>query len=321
MRRRNILALTGAAVALAPIAARAQPAKVAVIGMLVVAAPSAPTFGRLFRDAMRRLGYVEGRTVRYELRSDDGQLSRLPELAAELVRLKVDVIVAYLTPAALAAKQATRDIPIVMGAAGDPLAAGLIDSLARPGGNVTGVSNMASDAAGKCVELSRELLPHARRVAALTNAPDPFSKPFLEKIRVAGAATGTTIDVLSIREASELEAVFASLDKAPPDTMILQASLPTKLVAELAIKHKIPSLSITRSFPEAGGLMSYAAEGDDLYRSVAGVVDKILKGAKPADLPVAQPTKFELVINLKTAKAIGLTIPTPLFQRADELIE
>jgi len=182
MRRRKVLGQTAGMAMAVPLALAAQPAKVPVIGVLVVGATGSENFWRLFRDDMRKLGFIDGRTVRYEFRSDQGRLARLPELAAELVRLKVDLIVTWFTPAALAAKQATRDIPIVMALAGDPVAAGLIESLARPGGNVTGMSGMSSDLAGKCVELSRELLPQARRVAALVNTLDPFSKAFLDKI-------------------------------------------------------------------------------------------------------------------------------------------
>src|SRR5260221_4672897 len=182
MRRREILTLAGGTLMLQPLALRAQPAKVPTVGVLVVSAPGLDKFWRLFRDDMRRLGYIDGQTVRYEFRSDQGQLSRLPELAAELVRLKVDVIVVWFTPAAQAAKEATRDIPMVMALVGNPEAVGLVDSLARPGGNVTGMSGLAAELSGKGVEILREILPSTRRVAALTNASDPFSKPFLERI-------------------------------------------------------------------------------------------------------------------------------------------
>jgi len=321
VKRREVLGLTAGMAMLAPVAVAAQPAKVPVIGVLVVGLPGSDSFWRLFRDAMRKLGYIDGQSVRYEFRSDQGQLGRLPELAAELVRLKVDVIVPWFTPAALAAKQATRDIPIVMATSGDPLAAGLVASLARPGGNVTGMSGMVSDLAGKCVELSRELLPQARRVAALANVPDPFSKAFLDKIQMAGRATGMPIEPVLINNPADLEPAFAALEKGPPGTVIVQPSLPTRRVAELALAHRIPAMSPARTFAEAGGLMSYAPDEAELYRQAANIVVKVLKGAKPADLPVEQPTKFELVLNLKTAKALGLTIPTPLFQRADDVIE
>jgi putative ABC transport system substrate-binding protein len=270
---------------------------------------------------MRELGYVEGQSIRFEFRSDEGQAGRLPELAAELVRLKVDMIVTWFTPAARAAKQATREIPIVMALAGNPIETGLVESLARPGGNVTGMSNVGSELAGKTIELIRELLPSARRVAALVNAPDPFSKPFLEQIRLGGQATGVTIDAIMIRGAEELEAAFPAMEQKRPDAIIVQASLPAKRLAELALRYRIPAVAVVRAFVEEGGLMTYSAAEADMYRRAAIYVDKILKGAKPADLPVEQPTKFELVINLKTAKALGLDIPFHLRQRADELIE
>ena len=321
MRRREVLGLTGGMAMAAPLALAAQPAKVPVIGVLVVGVPGGEKFWRLFRDDMRKLGYIDGQSVRYEFRSDQGQLARLPELAAELVQLKVDLIVTWFTPAALAAKQATRDIPIVMALAGDPLAAGLVESLARPGGNVTGMSGMASDLAGKCVDLSRELLPQARRVAALVNVPDPFSKAFLDKIQIAGKAAGIAIDPVLINNVAELEPAFAALEKAPPDTVIVQPSLPTRRVAELAIAHRLPAIAPAPRFTDAGGLLSYGADEADLYLRATNMVIKVLKGAKPADLPVEQPTKFEMVLNLKTAKALGLSIPTSLLQRADEVIE
>jgi putative ABC transport system substrate-binding protein len=292
-----------------------------LIGVLVVGQPGNEEFWRLFRDEMRKLGYIDGRSVRYEFRSDEGHLDRLPALAAELVQQNVDVIVTWFTPAAVAAKQATPDIPIVMASAGDPVAAGLITSLARPGGNVTGVSGMSSDLAGKCVELSRELLPQARRVAALINPPDPFSKAFLDKIQSAGKVAGIAIQPVPVNNIDELEPAFIALAKAAPDTVIVQPSLPSRRVAELAVRHKLPTLGPVRAQAEAGVLMTYSGDGADNYRKAASMVDRLLKGAKAADLPVEQPTRFRLVINLNTAKALGLTIPTPLFQRADDIIE
>jgi putative tryptophan/tyrosine transport system substrate-binding protein len=320
MRRRALITTIAAAAAL-PLAVRGQPAKVPVIGVLIVGLPAGEKFWRLFRDDMRKLGYIDGQSVRYEFRSDQGQIARLPGLAAELVRLKVDLIVTWFTPAAQAAKQATRDIPIVMGFTGDPLAAGLIESLSRPGGNITGISGMASDLSGKCVDLSRELLPQAGRVAALAYTADPFSKAFLDKIQLAGKAAGIAIEPVLIQGIADLEPAFAALEKARPDTVIVQPSLPVRRVTELALKYKLPTLGPVRTLAEDGGLISYAADEADAYRKAVSIVDKVLKGAKPADLPVEQPTKFELVINLRTAKAIGLTIPTPLFQRADDVIE
>jgi len=288
---------------------------------LVVESSASQRFWRLFREDMRELDYVEGKNVRYEFRSDGGQGSRLPALAAELVGLKVDLIVAWFTPAALAARQATRQIPIVMALVGNPVENGLVEGLARPGGNVTGMAALGAELAGKCVDLVRELVPSAHRIAALVNAPDPFSKPFLRQIQLNGEASGTAIEPIMIQSTAELDPAFTAMEKERPDAAIVQPSLPIKRVAELAIKSRIPAMSFIRDFANEGGLMSYGSEEADAYRKAAVYVDKILKGAKPADLPVQQPTKFELVVNLKTAKALGLTIPPSILARADEVIE
>jgi len=322
MRRRHlIISLFGAASALLPLASIAQQRKMPTIGVLVVGSPGVEDFWRLFREGMQDLGYIEGQNVRYEFRSDEGQINRLPELAAELVRIKVDVIVTWFTPAAQAAKRATREIPIVMALVGNPIETGLVESLARPGGNITGMAGVAAELAGKSVQLIREMMPSARRVAALANAPDPFSKPFVENIRLAGAATGTIIDVIMLRGVAEVEAAFPAMEKDRPDAVIVQPSLPTKRVAELAISSRIPAVSVIRGFAKDGGLMAYQSKEVDLYRQSASYVDKILKGAKPADLPIQQPTKFELIINMKTANAIGLTVPSAFLARVDEVIE
>ena len=253
MRRRDLLALLGGAAGAWPLAGAAQQPKMPTIGVLVVGSPGSQQFWQLFREDLRALGYVEGQSVRFEFRSDEGQASRLPDLAAELVRLKVDLIVTWFTPAALAAKQATSEIPIVMALAGNPVETGLVESLARPGGNVTGMAGVGAELAGKCVELIRDMLPSARRVAALANAPDPFSKPFLEQIQLGGAATGTTIDAIMIHNAEELEAAFPAMEKERPDAVIVQPSLPTKRVAELALKYRIPAVSFVRGSSRKAG--------------------------------------------------------------------
>jgi putative ABC transport system substrate-binding protein len=320
MKRRDFLAMVASA-ALWPLPGTAETAKVPTIGVLVVGSPASQRFWRLFQEDMRELDYVEGKNVRYEFRSDGGQGSRLPALAAELVGLKVDLIVAWFTPAALAARQATRQIPIVMALVGNPVENGLVESLARPGGNVTGMAALGAELAGKCVDLVLELVPSAHRIAALVNAPDPFSKPFLRQIQLNGEASGTTIEPIMIQSTAELDPAFTAMEKERPDAAIVQPSLPIKRVAELAIKSRIPAMSFIRDFANEGGLMSYGSEEADAYRKAAVYVDKILKGAKPADLPVQQPTKFELVVNLKTAKALGLTIPPLILARADEVIE
>jgi len=291
------------------------------IGVLVRAAPGWQRFWKLFPEALRELGYIEGQNIQFEFRSDEGQMSRLPELAAELVRLKVDVIVPWFTPAAVAVKQATREIPIVCGLCGDMVGTGLVESLARPGGNVTGSSSLNPELAAKTVELIREMVPSAHRVAVLANAPDPFSKQFLTQIQRAGEASGTEINAIMIHTAEELEAAFPAMETSRADAVIVQPSLPTKRVAELALSYRIPAVCTFRDFAYDGGLMAYFADEAEMYRGAAVLVGKVLKGANPAELPVEQPTRFELVINLKTARALGLDVPVQLQQLADEVIE
>jgi putative tryptophan/tyrosine transport system substrate-binding protein len=319
MRRREFTNLVAGVVVAWPFAARAQQTRRPKLGVLLVG--SRETFSRFFGEGLRELGYIDGQNITIELRSADEKLDRLPDLAAELVRLGVDVIIASETPAVQAAKRATTDIPIVMAPSGDPVGTGLIASLARPGGNVTGLSAAAAELAGKSLELIRELSPSARRVAALAHPTNPFTKPFLEQIQLVGRALGVEIQVLMVRDAEEFAAAFDEMDKQQIAAVIVQPTLPRAPVAELARQHRLPAVSGTRAFADAGGLMSYAGSLADRYRNAAPYVDKILKGAKPADLPVQQPTRFELVINLKTAKALGITVPQSLLQRADEVIE
>jgi putative tryptophan/tyrosine transport system substrate-binding protein len=323
MRRRLFLSLVAGVAAtssgLWPLAARTQPAKSARIGVLVAANPE--PFASRLREALRALGYVEGQRAVIELRSADGHPDRLAALAAELVRLRVDVIVASQTPAVTAAKQATREIPIVMAAAGDPVGTGLIASLARPGGNITGLSGTTAELGGKIIELIRELLPQARRVAVLANAADPFTRPFVEQIRTGAGTIGMESQIITVRGADEFEPAFASMTQARAEALIVQPSLPRKAALELALKQRLPAVSPTRLFAAEGGLVAYAASFTDIWAKAAVYVDRILKGAKPADLPVEQPTRYELVINLKTAKALGLEVPPTLLARADEVIE
>jgi len=275
----------------------------------------------LFQEGLRGLGYIEGQNILFEFRSAGGKVNLLPDLAAELVRLKVDIIVVWQTPTARAARQATSEIPIVMADVGDPVGTGLVASLARPGGNVTGLAGVTAELAGKSVELIRAMMPSASRVAVLVNSTDPFRKPFLEQIQLASRTLGLSIQPIMIGGGEELDVAFARMSKERIDAVIVQPSLPTKRAAELALKHRLAAVSVPRWFAEEGGLMSYSARLADLYRQAASYVDKILRGAKPADLPVMQPTTFELVINLKTAKAIGLTIPPSVLARADEVIQ
>ena len=320
MRRRDFIGgLVG--VAAAPLAAGGQQAAPHKIGVLVAGAPDPQPFWRIFREALADLGYVEGRNVVFEFRSAEGDRSRLNQLADDLVRLKVDVIVTWQTPTATAAKKATVDIPIVMADSGDPVGTGLIASLARPGGNITGMAGVTAELAGKSVELIRDLIPSTRTVAALCNGPDPFSKPFLEHIMQGGRMADIAIKPMILSSNNELDSAFSAMGQQQIDAVIVQPSLPTGRAAELALRHRLPATSVPRWFAVEGGLMSYSAQLADTYRQAATYVDKILKGAKPADLPVEQPTKYELIINLKTARTLGVTVPPAMLARADEVIE
>jgi putative ABC transport system substrate-binding protein len=321
MRRRDFLRVLGAAAVDWPLGARAQSAKLPTIGILVLGNPDPTPFLSAFRDGLRHLGYTEGQNIRLEIRSSDGRASLLSGIASELVRLKVDVIVALQTPPSIAAKQATSDIPIVMAGVGDPLETGLVASLSRPGGNVTGLSGGPKEVMGKNVELIREVLPSARRIGALANETDPFAKPFLAQVGDAASGVGMEVEPIMSRPSDPLEPVFKTMTDKRIDAVIIQGSMVRKEGAELALKHRLPAFSFVREWPLSGGLMAYSANFDELYRAAAVYVDKILKGAKPAEMPVQQPTKFELVINVKTATALGLTVPPSLLARADEIIE
>ena len=321
MKRREFITVLGGAVAAWPLAARAQQMKVYRIGALVVGNADVHSLRTELREALRKSGYVEGQNLFFEFRSAEERLERLPRLAKELVALKVDVIVAIYTPCALAAQRATREIPTVI-VSGNPIETGLVPSLSRPGGNITGVSLIAAELHGKCVELFRDMLPSVRRVAALGHAADPISKLFLEQVQLAGRTTGIEIaPALMVNVPGEIDESFATMRKERADAVIVQGSLASKKTAELALKHGLPAATVPRSFAEVGGLMSYGANGPDSFRRAAAFVVKILQGGKPADMPVEQPTKFELVINLKTARALGLDVPWFLQQRADEVIE
>ena len=321
MKRREFITVLGGAVAAWPLAARAQQMKVYRIGALVVGNADVHSLRTELREALRKSGYVEGQNLFFEFRSAEERLERLPRLAKELVALKVDVIVAIYTPCALAAQRATREIPTVI-VSGNPIETGLVPSLSRPGGNITGVSLIAAELHGKCVELFRDMLPSVRRVAALGHAADPISKLFLEQVQLAGRTTGIEIaPALMVNVPGEIDESFATMRKERADAVIVQGSLASKKTAELALKHGLPAATVPRSFAEVGGLMSYGADGPDSFRRAAAFVVKILQGGKPADMPVEQPTKFELVINLKTARALGLDVPWFLQQRADEVIE
>jgi putative tryptophan/tyrosine transport system substrate-binding protein len=321
--RREFFTLLGGAGLAWPLAASAQQGKLLRIGALVLTSADAQSLGRALREGLRELGYAEGQNFAFEFRSADGNTDRLPELAAELVRLPVDVIVATFTPCALAAKQATTTIPIVMAAVADPISAGLAQSLARPGGNITGFSNMAAETAGKSVELLRDMLPSLRRVAVLANPADPFTRQLLEQVHLAGRTAGIEIaPVAMARGPDDVEAAFAMMTQERAEAVVVQGIFFSKAAADLALKYRLPSASLLRQFAQAGGLMSYGADVSDIFRRCAGLIHRIvLQGTKPADLPVELPTKFELVLNLNTAKALGLDVPWFLQQRADEVIE
>jgi putative ABC transport system substrate-binding protein len=324
MRRREFITLLGSTTLVWPLAAQGQQGgKKYVIGRF--GAGSASILSDLITEALRELGWVEGENVVFERRYADNRLERLPEMAADLVRLKVDVIMAGGTLAPLAAKRATSTIPIVMTDSGDPLGSGLIASLAHPGGNVTGMSLMAPDLGGKRLELLKELLPRLARVAVLWNAANPYSAIVFKETQAAARTLGIEVQSLEVRGPDDLDGAFEAVRKQRPDAMITVEDPLTftyrKRIADFATGQQLPSLSGLREFVAVGGLTSYGANLADLYRRAAGYVDKILKGAKPAGLPVQQPTKFDLVINLKTAKAIGITIPPSLLARADEVIE
>ena len=321
MRRRDFLSCAGGTLLSWPLAAHAQRSKQARIGVLVIGNADADLFGKELRAALRGLGHVEGQTVVLDIRSADGQLSRLPALAADLVQQKSDAIIALYTPCIVAAAQATRDIPIIM-LTGDALATGQITSLSRPGGNLTGLSLMAAETHAKCVELFKDMLPSTRNIAAIGNAADPsFAKVFLEHTQRAGGSLGVEIHPVTVRGVPELDAAFAKAAAQKMDAVVFQGSLPTKRLVELAHDHRMPTATTPRAFPEIGGLMAYGADGPNVYRRAAVYAHKILQGENPAEMPVEQPTKFELVINLKTAKALDLAVPATLIVRADQLIE
>jgi len=311
----------------APLRVEAQaPAKVPRIGYLsVLSATNNPYTLEAFRQGLRELGYVEGQTIGIEYRFAEGRPERLPALAAELVRLKVDVIVTAAPAAPEAAQHATSTIPIVFAAVGDPVAVGLVASVARPGGNITGLSSIAPEVVGKQLELLKEVAPKVSRVAVLQN-PSNQAHPFvLRQAEGAARTLGVQLQVLKAGNPAEIDAAFAAMSsQRAGGVLVLRDSLflaQRTQIAALAAESRLPAVYGLKEEAEAGGLMAYGASGPVMYRRAATYVDKILRGAKPADLPVEQPTKFELIINMKTAKALGLPIPPSLLLRADQVIQ
>ena len=323
MKRREFIGLLGGAAAW-PLTARAQQAvgKIVTIGVLAIE-PWPPI--DTFRQALNNLGYIEGKNVRFEYRYAKGHNERLPELANDLVGLNVDVIVTWGTDAVLAAKQATTTIPIVMGAIGDPLGSGIVTNLARPGGNVTGSSSRAAELEAKRLELLKEAVPGLSRVAILFNPTNHYMPLALQSAREGAQMLHVSLAVYEVRDTTTLDAAFVTLTKDRPDALMVPADTflvsQRSRIAQFAIENKLPSVYTYRQHVEAGGLLAYTPNYHDLFRRAASYVDKILKGAKPGELPIGQPTKFELVINLTTAKALGLVVPRVLLASADQLIE
>jgi ABC-type uncharacterized transport system substrate-binding protein len=329
MKRRAFLTLLGGAAAAWPLGGSAQqPAKIARIGYLTSGLAVNPHLPEAFRRGLHDLGYVEGRNVVIEYRDAEGQLERFPALAAELVALKVDVIVAGNVPQAMAAMQATRTLPIVFAAAADPVASGLVTSLARPGGNVTGLSLMFPELVAKWLELLKQAIPGASRIALLWQpgvVGERTEKDILLEAEAAARALGVRLQVVEVRGPADFDRAFSEMTKARTDALAVM-STPTlfgerRRLLDLAANTRLPTVFPYREYLDAGGLIAYGPNVADLYRRIATYVDKILKGAKPADLPVEQPTKFDLIINTTTAKALGLEIPPTLLALANEVIE
>jgi putative ABC transport system substrate-binding protein len=318
MRRRDFLYGTASATAWAT-AGYGQQARLRRVGALVIGNADAAAFAKQLEEGLQELGYDQGRNYTLEIRSAEGQLERLPALAKELVDAKVDVIVALFTPCAFAAKNATRDIPIVI-LAGDPLGTGLVQSLSRPGGNITGISQVAAETHSKCLEIFRDIIPSARRFKVIANGADPlFARSFMDHVNKMHLGVEIS-PIVTVHNVQELESEFAAA-RGSADAVVFQASLPTRRVAELAIANRVPAGTSIRAFAEVGGFMSYGSHGPFLFRQAAKFVHKILRGEQPGDIPLEQATKFELVLNLKTAKEIGLSVPGSVMARADDVIE
>jgi putative ABC transport system substrate-binding protein len=325
-RRELLIALGAGALAWAGAVHAQAPAAVRRIGLLSGhSASDTALWHQAFRLGLRDLGWVEGKNISIEYRYAEGRSDRLPDLAADLVRLKVDVIVASVTPDALAAQKATRAIPIVIVAAGDPVALGLVESLARPGGNITGLTTMTAELGGKRLELLTEMVPKLSRVAVLWNPQGVGSPLGWKEIQLPAQRLGVQLHSLEVRSPNDFDKAFEDATKARAGTLFIMPDpviTPNlKRIAGLAAKSRLPSIFHVSEFADAGGLATYGPDRADMFRRAATFVDKILKGAKPGDLPVEQPTRFELVINLKTAKALGITIPQSIMLQATRVIE
>jgi putative tryptophan/tyrosine transport system substrate-binding protein len=326
MKRREFIAALGGAVVTWPLAAQAQQPKQPTIGYFGATTATAEKLRTdAFVQRLGELGWIDGQTVAIEYRWAESQSERFPEIAADLVRLRVDIIVATSIAAVFACKQATTVIPIVFPLAGDPLATGLVASLARPGGNVTGLSNQGADLAGKRLEILREVNPELRRFAVLANAEYPGRISELADIQTAARTLGLNAAVFEIRPPGDILPAFDAMRKDGAEALYVVGDTFMNSnrvrISSLAIQARLPTIYVAREYVEAGGLMSYGANIPQLFAHAAELVDKILRGTKPGDIPVEQPTKFELVINLKTAKALGLQIPVKLLATADEVIE
>jgi len=326
MRRRDFITVIAGSAAARPLVARAQQPAMPVIGFLNSGAPGPATDTiAVFRQGLAEAGYMEGRNVAIEYRFAEGQYDRLPALAEELVRRQVAVIVAIPIPAAVVAKAATGTIPIVFSVAGDPVKLGLVDSLARPGGNATGVNFFQAELGAKQLGLLRELLPAAARIGLLVNPTNANVEGVTKDVTAAASAIGVQIDVVQASDSHEIDTAFATLVRNKADALLVGADslfFTRRLqLATLATRHALPAVYFNRPFAEAGGLMSYGTSLTEVNRQLGIYTGRILKGAKPAELPVMQSTRFELVINLPTARALGLTVPQTLLYRADEVIE
>jgi putative tryptophan/tyrosine transport system substrate-binding protein len=328
MTRRTIQCFITLALGLlvAPLASDAQPpGKIPRVGILTaVTAPTIEPLQELLRQGLRERGYVEGQHIVLESRSAEGHYERLPALAAEMVARPVDVLVTWGTPATVAAKKATSTVPILFFGVGDPVGSGLVASLARPGGNVTGVTNLTAELSAKQLELLKEVVPGLTQIAVLRNPRNPASAVQLQWTELAAQPLGMQLHVVDVRDPSEFEAAFLSMTRERAGALIVLADTmflnQRRQIADLALKHRLPATFNWREYAEAGGLIAYGPRLADQWRRVAEFVDKILKDVRPADLPVEQPTTFELVLNLKTAQALGLTLPPTLLLLADEVI-